>query len=40
MSLGSSLLLCGNISKLAQISELGSEKVSDFLKVTQWKGKI
>lgn len=33
-------LLCGNISKLSQISELGSEKVNDFLKVTQWKGKI
>ena len=34
------MLLCDNISKLAQISELGSEKVHDFLQVTQWKGRI
>ena len=40
LSLGSSLLLCSNIRKLAQISELGSEKVHDFLQVTQWKGRI
>lgn len=34
------LLLYSNMSKLAQMSKLGSEKVHDFLQVTQWEGRI